>query len=121
MVKKNRDKIAIVGMACMFPAAGDLGEYWKLVLAGTDAITEIPPTHWNPGDYFDADPKKPDMTYARRGGFLKPHPFDPLQFGLSPQAIQATDTSQLLGMVVAHEALCDAGYGPEREFSKISS
>ena len=34
-----------------------------------------PTTHWRPEDYFDADPKAPDRTYARRGGFLDPVDF----------------------------------------------
>ena len=74
-----------------------------------DGITEVPPTHWNPDDYFDADPKKPDMTYARRGGFLDPVDFNPLEFGIAPRDIEATDTTQLLGLVAAKQALVDAG------------
>ena len=74
-----------------------------------DCIGEVPPTHWNPDDYFDADPKSPDMTYARRGGFLDVVDFNPLEFGISPRDIEATDTTQLLGLVAAKQALTDAG------------
>ena len=65
----------------------------------------MPPTHWNPDDYFDADPKPPDMTYARRGGFLDPVDFNPLEFGIAPRDLEATDTTQLLGLVAAKQAL----------------
>ncbi|MDJ0836706.1 MAG: SDR family NAD(P)-dependent oxidoreductase [Acidobacteriota bacterium] len=109
--QKVNEPLAIVGMACRFPKAEAPRHYWGNILNGTDCIEEIPETHWNADDYFDSDPKKPDMTYARRGGFLEKTEFYPLEYGLPPKAIEATDTSQLLGMVVAREALEDAGYG----------
>ena len=102
--------LAIIGMACLFPKADGLSGYWANVKRRVDAITEIPETHWKPEDYFDADPKRPDFTYARRGGFLEPVPFDPAAFGISPNTLEATDASQLLGLVVAQEALKNAGY-----------
>jgi acyl transferase domain-containing protein/acyl carrier protein len=114
----QRDDIAIIGMGCLFPGAGSLAEYWQNVKDGIDCITEIPATHWRPDDYFDADKKAADKTYARRGGFLSPYPFNPLAFGISPNAIEATDSSQLLGMVVAQQALEDAGYGEKATFDR---
>src|SRR5690606_17655137 len=91
--------LAIVGIGCLFPKAGDAGSYWRNIRDGVDAIGDIPPTHWRPEDYFDADPHAPDMTYARRGGFLDPVDFDPLLYGLNPNNLEATDSTQLLGMV----------------------
>ena len=101
--------IAIVGMSCLFPGASSLREYWANVRDGVDAITDVPASHWAVGDYFDADPKAPDMTYGRRGGFLDAVDFDPMGFGISPRDLEATDSTQLLGMYVAREALRDAG------------
>src|SRR4051794_26941854 len=49
------------------------------------------------------------MTYARRGGFLDVVDFNPMEFGIAPRDIEATDTSQLLGLVAAKQALNDAG------------
>ncbi|HEV3385460.1 MAG TPA: beta-ketoacyl synthase N-terminal-like domain-containing protein, partial [Gemmata sp.] len=101
--------LAIVGIGCLFPKAAGPGFYWSNIKSGVDCITEIPPTHWNPDDYFDPDPKQPDMTYARRGGFLDVVDFNPLEFGIAPRDIEATDTTQLLGLVAAKQALVDAG------------
>jgi len=113
--KENNDwpepvPLAIVGIGCLFPGASDAKSYWTNIRNGVDAITEIPETHWQPADYFDADQNAPDMTYARRGGFIDPVDFDPLLYGFSPNNIEATDTTQLLGMVVARQALLDANY-----------
>ncbi|MBS2033641.1 SDR family NAD(P)-dependent oxidoreductase [bacterium] len=120
MSKKNHtaDSIAIVGMAAMYPKSPDLKGFWHLIRAGVDGITEIPKTHWRPEDYFDANQKAPDMTYCQRGGFLPAHRFDPTEFSLPPTVLEATDTSQLLGLVVAKAALEDAGYGANKEFKR---
>lgn len=99
-------------MGCLFPKSNSLEAYWANIKAGVDAITDIPPSHWRPEDYFDADPSQPDMTYATRGGFLEAIDFDPLRYGINPNNIEATDTTQLLGMVAADQALRDAGYQP---------
>ncbi len=111
--------LAIIGIGCLFPGAEDPIGYWASIREGVDCIGPVPTeTHWNPDDYFDPDPKKPDMTYARRGGFLRPVAFSPVEFGIAPNDIEATDTSQLLGLVVAREALYDAGYTPDRPFDR---
>jgi len=113
MKQANTPKIsslAIVGIGCIFPKADNVNEYWTNIREGVDAITDIPDSHWNPKDYFDSDQKTPDKTYARRGGFINPVDFNPLQYGMSPNNIEATDTTQLLGIVVARQALLDAGY-----------
>jgi acyl transferase domain-containing protein/NADP-dependent 3-hydroxy acid dehydrogenase YdfG/acyl carrier protein len=101
--------LAIVGIGCLFPKAAGPGFFWANVKHGVDCIGPVPPTHWDPADYFDADPKRPDMTYAQRGGFLDAVEFDPLAFGIAPRDIEATDTTQLLGLVAAKQALTDAG------------
>jgi len=116
--------LAIVGIGCLFPKANNAEEYWANIREGVDAITDIPETHWQPSDYFDEDKSAPDMTYGKRGGFINAMDFNPLLYGLSPNNIEATDTTQLLGMMVARQALLDAGYstgkdaGDGREFDR---
>ncbi|MDM8524923.1 SDR family NAD(P)-dependent oxidoreductase [Desulfococcaceae bacterium HSG8] len=115
---KHNIPAAIIGMACFFPKSSGLKEYWRLLFHGEDAITDIPGTHWSPEDYFDDDPKKPDHVYCKRGGFLSQVSFDPSEFGIPPSSLEATDTSQLLGLLAAKMALEDAGYGDGREFDR---
>ncbi|MCJ7773572.1 MAG: polyketide-type polyunsaturated fatty acid synthase PfaA, partial [Desulfobacterales bacterium] len=103
--------IAIIGVGCLFPKAEGLKNYWRLLFHGVDGITDIPDTHWSPEEYFDQDPKTPDHTYCKRGGFLSPVSFDPSEFGIPPSSLEATDTSQILGLVAAKMALEDSGYG----------
>ena len=110
--------VAIIGMGCLFPGAGDLARYWANIRDRRDAIAEVPASHWRVDDYFDPDPKAPDRTYARRGGFLAPVDFPALEFGIVPNNLDATDTTQLLGLLAARAALEDAGYGAGRDFDR---
>ncbi|MBJ95012.1 MAG: hypothetical protein CMP23_11150, partial [Rickettsiales bacterium] len=105
---KHRPQIAVVGVSALFPGSQNSSGFWNDILAGRDLITEVPDTHWLPEDYYDADPTAPDKTYARRGGFLSDINFDALSWGVPPSIIEATDTSQLLALIVAESVLRDA-------------
>ena len=116
---EKHSHIAICGIGCIFPQADNLEAYWDNIKKGVNSITEVPKeTHWSADDYLDTDPKAPDMTYAARGGFLSPIDFNPMEFGIAPKDIEATDTTQILGMIAAKEALEDAGYWEEKPFDR---
>jgi acyl transferase domain-containing protein len=104
----NRQPIAIVGVSALFPGSTDATGFWKDILAGTDLIRDVPASHWLVEDYYDPDPAAPDKTYARRGAFLDPIDFDALGWGVPPSTLPATDTSQLLALIVAQRVLEDA-------------
>jgi len=105
---KNRHPIAIVGIGAMFPGSGTTHGFWRDILAGRDCIGDVPATHWLVEDFYDPDPSARDKTYCRRGAFLPPATLDPLEFGIPPQALSATDTAQLLALIVAKETLDEA-------------
>ncbi len=100
--------IAVVGMGTMFPGRGTTVGYWRDIVEGTDASSEIPGTHWLPSDFYDADPSKPDKTYANRGAFIPSFPFDPVEFGIPPNVIETTDTVQLISLYIAKQVLAQA-------------
>ncbi|NOH83330.1 acyltransferase domain-containing protein [Vibrio sp. 03-59-1] len=100
--------IAIVGMASMFANSRYLNKFWDLISEKIDAITEVPETHWRPEDYYDSDRTAPDKSYCKRGGFIPEVDFNPMEFGLPPNILELTDTSQLLSLIVAKEVLEDA-------------
>ncbi|WP_119968764.1 type I polyketide synthase [Shewanella japonica] len=111
--------IAIVGMASIFANSRYLNKFWDLISEKIDAITEVPDTHWRAEDYFDADKSTPDKSYCKRGGFIPEVDFNPMEFGLPPNILELTDTSQLLSLVIAKEVLADAGVTSEYDTDKI--
>ena len=109
----GNEPLAVIGIGCLFPAGSrDASWYWAAIKRGVDGITEVPPTRWSVAsleEYYDSDPKAADRTYARRGAFLEAVEFDPLAFGITPRDLEATDSTQLLALVAAQQALADAG------------
>ena len=105
--------IAICGMACVLPQAGGLASYWANIVAGRDAVTELPPGRWDPSRYYKPEAYTTSggsATPSKWGGFIPPVPFDALAFGIPPSSLAAIEPVQLLALEVAARALADAGY-----------
>jgi acyl transferase domain-containing protein/phosphopantetheinyl transferase len=120
MIQRPGHDVAIVGMACVFPGAGDLNSYWRNIVEAKDAITTVPESRW---DKVFHDPNSDDVhrLYTNRGGFIDEHAnFDALDFGIMPVAAQASEPDQLLMLQVAAQAMRHAGYG-EKSFPRESS
>jgi len=117
-LKDNVTPVAVIGMGCLFPGSDTIEGYWRDITAGRDMITEVPPNHFLIDHYFDPDPLVPDKTYCRRGAFLSPVEFDPMAFGIPPKNLAATDTSQLLSMLVAEQVLENAFNGQLKDMDR---
>ena len=110
--------IAIVGMASLFAGSRYLNQFWDLICDKIDAITQVPADRWQVADYFDPDKKAADKSYCKRGGFIPEVDFNPMEFGLPPNILELTDTSQLLSLVVAKEVLEDAGIHEDSDYDR---
>ncbi len=110
--------VAIIGLASIFPEAHNTQEYWDNILNKINCIIDVPESRWSLEDYYSPDPSVPDKVYCKRGGFIPDIEFDPMEFGLPPNILEITDVSQLLGLVVAREALEDAGYSDGSEWDR---
>ncbi|MEU6563706.1 acyltransferase domain-containing protein [Nocardia nova] len=98
------EPIAVVGMACRFPGADSIDEFWTLLSSGEDAIGPIPADRWTPNPS--------DGRVPGEAGFLRSpvDEFDPLFFEISPREAADIDPQQLLFLEVAWEALEQAGF-----------
>jgi acyl transferase domain-containing protein len=103
--------IAVIGVSALFPGSAERDGFWRNLLTGADLIEEVPASHWLTSDYYDADPNARDKVYAKRGGFLPGVTFDPMSWGVPPTIMPATDTTQLLALIVAQRVLDDAIQG----------
>lgn len=107
------DPIAIVGMACRFPGARDLKSFWELLLAGRDAVTEVPIERWDANALYDETPGAAGKMCSRWGGFVERiEDFDATFFGISAHEAARMDPQQRMFLEVAWEALEDAGLAP---------
>ena len=105
------EPIAIIGMGCRFPGKVSCPEsFWKLLVKGVDAITEVPEDLWSLEAHYHPRPGLPVKTYSRWGGFLdRIDHFEPECFGISPREASFMDPQQRLLLEVTWEALEDAG------------
>jgi acyl transferase domain-containing protein/NAD(P)H-dependent flavin oxidoreductase YrpB (nitropropane dioxygenase family)/NAD(P)-dependent dehydrogenase (short-subunit alcohol dehydrogenase family) len=109
--------VAIIGMACYYPRASGVSEYWQNILDRVQAVTEIPATHWDWRLYYDPNPRARDKIISKWGGFLSDIPFDPTTFGITPNSVLSIEPLQLFLLEVSRRALADAGYS-DRPFPR---
>ena len=107
--------VAVIGLAGILPNAENLNQYWNNIINEVNCIREVPPSRWDVDAYYDPDPSIEDKSYSKHGGFIPDIPFDPMEFGLPPNILEVTDVSQLLSLIVARQALADAGYAETAE------
>src|SRR4051794_12391185 len=106
----NDRSIAITGMACVFPGATSLDEFWENIVNGVDSVTEIPPGRMNLSNRFPITPDDETYVPCHRGGFLPAElRFDPRRYGIMPNIVTNGDPDQFVMLDVAAKALADAG------------
>ncbi|MGC1452629.1 MAG: SDR family NAD(P)-dependent oxidoreductase [Candidatus Sulfotelmatobacter sp.] len=107
--------IAIVGAGAVLPDAVNVNAFWENVKSGRYSITDVSPERWDPAFYYDADPKAPDKTYSKIGGWVREFSWDPMKWHmpLPPRVTDAMDQAQKWAIAATREALEDYGY-PKR-------
>lgn len=105
--------IAIVGLGCRFAGAPDALAYWDMTREGRDGFGPVPPDRWSHDQFFDANPRATDKSYAPNGGFIEDiRSFPALHFGIPPRRVEVMDPQQRFSIEVALQAIQDAGYQP---------
>ena len=99
--------IAIVGAGAVLPDAANVAAFWENVKTGRYSITEVTPDRWDSASYYHPDPKAPDKTYSKIGGWVREH------LAIPPRVTDAMDEAQKWAIAATREALDDYGY-PKR-------
>ncbi|KAL8636935.1 MAG: hypothetical protein Q9228_005733 [Teloschistes exilis] len=108
--------VAIVGLACRFPKAESLEDYWRLISTGTSAVEKIPQSRFDPAKFW-RDPKGPFW-----GNFLtEPDVFDHRFFSISGREAKSMDPQQRLLLQVVYEAMESSGYYQSRVGDRSTS
>ncbi|MCZ4351947.1 SDR family NAD(P)-dependent oxidoreductase [Roseovarius aestuarii] len=107
--------IAICGMGCRFPGGGTgPDDFWDMLIAGRDAVREVPGDRWDVNAWYDPDPGRDDRIACRTGGFLdRVDTFDAALFGLTPREALSMDPQHRLLLETAWSALEDAQIAPD--------
>src|SRR3974390_1527051 len=107
--------IAIGGGGAVLPDAPNVATFWENVKNGLYTISEVQSDRWDASFYYDPDPKAPDKTYSKIGGWVREFVWDPVNWRLPipPRVAEAMDDAQGWAIAATREALEDYGY-PKR-------
>jgi acyl transferase domain-containing protein/3-hydroxymyristoyl/3-hydroxydecanoyl-(acyl carrier protein) dehydratase len=99
-------RIAIVAMGGLFPSAPTPERLWEQVLAGVDAVREVPPGRWllDPHDAYDPAIARPDRVYSLHGCFLDDIPLNPAGLDLPAELLAELDPVFHLALYAARQA-----------------
>ncbi|MET4141391.1 SDR family NAD(P)-dependent oxidoreductase [Pedobacter sp. UYP1] len=112
--QQNNNDIAVIGMSCRFPGAGNYRDFWNNLVNGAFSVTEIPDTRWNWRDYYGDPAQDTNKTNSKWGGFIEDmDKFDPLFFNISPKEARYIDPQHRIFLEAAWHAVEDAGYSTE--------
>lgn len=115
MESTSHRAIAIVGAGAILPDAPNVPAFWENIKSGRYSVTEVDPARWDPALYYDPDPKAPDKTYSKIGGWVRDYAWDPIKWRLAipPRVVDGMDGGQKWAVACTREALEDYGY-PQR-------
>ena len=116
---KTKDcPIAVVGMNVLVPGSQNIDGFWRDICSGKVHFKDVPEDRWKIDDYYDSNPKAIDKTYSRKGAFLDDIDFHPMEYGIPPNLMESTDSSQLLSLIVAKRLLWDTFEKPNSEINR---
>ena len=107
---QSRD-IAIIGMACRFPGADDLDEFWTNLIEGVESITRFSDAELEQGGFSRGVFDRPE--YVKASPLLKDaRRFDAEFFGYSRYDAEWMDPQHRQFLECAWETFENAGYDP---------
>src|SRR5215510_2020511 len=108
----NGFEIAVIGMACRFPGAANVDQFWRNLRDGVESISFFTDAEMIAAG---ADPKSlTNPNLVKAGGALADIEFfDASFFGYSPREAEFIDPQQRFFLECAWEALENAGYDPQ--------
>ena len=105
-------KIAVIGMSCLFPGAETPGQFMKNLYENRDT-TSLPTEKQmgvDPKAYYSSVKGVTDKFYSVRGGYIQDFSFDPSLYDLPASELENLDNIYQWSLYVAREALKDADY-----------
>ncbi len=110
-IEEALDSIAIIGMACRFPGAKNIEEFWRNLCDGVESISSISLQDMLDAGVNPAMAHDPQRVLAA-STLTDVENFDAGFFDFSPRQAELTDPQHRLFLECAWEALESAGYDP---------
>lgn len=106
----QHEQIAVIGMACQFPGARNLSQFWKNLITGTDSVSVVPHSRFNIEHLYSPVYEK-GKSISKWGGFIEGiEDFDPDYFGIKQEDAAGFDPLIRKFLEVSAETFNHAGY-----------
>ncbi|MCJ1675979.1 aminotransferase class I/II-fold pyridoxal phosphate-dependent enzyme [Streptomyces sp. APSN-46.1] len=110
-------------MACRFPGARNVNQYWRLLKAPHAQFSTVPDSRWRTATFLSDNFRDASSTYTDTMALLPDvgH-FDAAHYGIPPRRARAMDPQARLLIDLAREAIQDAGWeadGFDREETSV--
>ncbi|MFN7658517.1 MAG: polyketide synthase, partial [Dolichospermum sp.] len=106
------EKIAIIGLSCLFPDANNPEEFWQNLTQEKDSTSSLTVADWGiePAIFYDNNKGTPEKFYFLKGGFIRNFEFDPSEYNLPASFVESLDNSFKWSLYAAKQAIIDSGY-----------
>jgi fengycin family lipopeptide synthetase B len=107
----DREKVAIVGISCMFPGAEDHNAFWSNLINGMDAVSEIPVQRWRWEDHYGNTFGSANKMNSKWGAFIDGvEHFDHAFFNIPENEALYMDPQHRLFLQTVWRAIEDSGH-----------
>jgi 3-oxoacyl-[acyl-carrier-protein] synthase II len=106
------EKIAIIGLSCLFPDANNPEEFWQNLTAEKDSTSSITVADLgiDPAIFYDETKGKPEKFYFQKGGFIRDFKFDANEYNLPAAFVESLDNTFKWSLYAAKQAIIQSGY-----------
>ena len=120
--KMKDTNIAIVGMACRFPGAGDYEQFWQNIRNGVDSVKDLNKERWNTRKYNQGIFPASDSGICCYDGLLDQiDQFDYSFFNISPREAKYMDPQHRLLLEESVHCVEDSGIPVSELQQKLTS
>ncbi|MFH1113234.1 MAG: SDR family NAD(P)-dependent oxidoreductase [Pseudomonadota bacterium] len=107
-VRRDRERIAVTGMAMVNALGNSPEDVWAASLAMKSGIVEVPLSRWNHAIYYHPRPRMPEKTYCKVAAFQNLE-ISRKDLGIPPQDFRTMTTATKATMWLAKHAVEQSG------------
>ncbi|WP_373525236.1 PfaB family protein [Nostoc sp.] len=106
------EKIAIIGLSCLFPDAKNPEEYWQNIVDQKDSTSSatVEEIGVDPTIFHNPVKGTPDKTYSLTGGYIRNFQFNPSEYNLPSEFVSSLDNTFKWSLYAAKQAIVQSGY-----------
>ena len=106
------EKIAIIGLSCLFPDAQTPEQFWQNLINRKHSVSPATEKQMSvdPAIFYDREVGKKDRYYCTKGGYIQNFTFNPNGYRLPAEFLESLDDIFKWSIYVCSSALEDSNY-----------